>query len=163
MQSPLEKPRWTIKIKILVKLLLLKVEMLSLSTIAPPPQTLLGTAVSSTNKHKCHNITEILLKVALTTITLTLYSLQMIVMYMIFQMKNLSSPQKAELMKLMNEAVQLLRPMSSEDTDYPEMTSNVTNFRKILSQFKPEDKDAKNVSIQKWQTNGKVMCLYKVC
>jgi hypothetical protein len=53
--------------------------------------------------------------------------------------------------------------MSSEDTDYPEMTSNVTNFRKILSQFKPEDKDAKNVSIQKWQTNGKVMCLYKVC
>jgi hypothetical protein len=80
MQSPLEKPRWTIKIKILVKLLLLKVEMLSLSTIAPPPQTLLGTAVSSTNKHKCHNITEILLKVALSTITLTLYSLQMIVM-----------------------------------------------------------------------------------
>ena len=78
-------------------------------------------------------------------------------------MKNLSSPQKAELMKLMNEAVQLLRPMSSEDTDYPEMTSNVTNFRKILSQFKPEDKDAKNVSIQKWQTNDKVMCLYKVC
>ena len=82
---------------------------------------------------------------------------------MIFQMKNLSSPQKAELMKLMNEAVQLLRPMSSEDTDYPEMTSNVTNFRKILSQFKPGDKDAKNVSIQKWQTNGKVMLLYKVC
>ena len=72
MQIPLEKPRWTIKIKILVELLLLKVEMLSLSTIAPPPQTLLGTEVSSTNKTECHNITEILLTVALSTITLTL-------------------------------------------------------------------------------------------
>jgi len=72
MQTPLEKPRWTIKIKILVELLLLKVEMLSLSTIASPPQTLLGTAVSFTNKTECHNITEILLKVVLSTITLTL-------------------------------------------------------------------------------------------
>ena len=32
-----------------------------------------GTLVSSTNKTDCHNITEILLKVALNTITLTLY------------------------------------------------------------------------------------------
>jgi len=32
-----------------------------------------GTPVSSTNKTDCHNIAEILLKVALNTITLTLY------------------------------------------------------------------------------------------
>jgi hypothetical protein len=32
----------------------------------------LGTPVSSTNKTDCHNIAEILLKVALSTITLTL-------------------------------------------------------------------------------------------
>jgi len=31
----------------------------------------LGTSVSSTNKTECHDITEILLKVALNTITLT--------------------------------------------------------------------------------------------
>jgi hypothetical protein len=33
-----------------------------------------GTPVSSTNETDCHDITEILLKVALNTITLTLYS-----------------------------------------------------------------------------------------
>ena len=33
----------------------------------------LGNPVSSTNKTDCHDITEILLKVVLNTITLTLY------------------------------------------------------------------------------------------
>jgi hypothetical protein len=33
-----------------------------------------GTPVSSTNETDCHDITEILFKVALNTITLTLYS-----------------------------------------------------------------------------------------
>ena len=33
-----------------------------------------GTSVSSTNKNGCHNVTEILLKVALNTIALTLNS-----------------------------------------------------------------------------------------
>ncbi|XP_076088399.1 microtubule-actin cross-linking factor 1, isoforms 6/7-like isoform X5 [Mytilus galloprovincialis] len=76
-------------------------------------------------------------------------------------MKSLSAPQKAELMKLMNEAVQILRPVTHDDKNFQDLMSSVTNFRKILSQFKPGDKDARNISVQKWQTNGKVMLLYK--
>lgn len=39
-------------------------------------------------------------------------------------------------MRLMNEAVQLLRPLSVEDPDFKIMMANVTNFRKIISQVK---------------------------
>ena len=39
-------------------------------------------------------------------------------------------------MRLMNEAVQLLRPLSVEDPDFKTMMANVTNFRKIISQVK---------------------------
>lgn len=53
-----------------------------------------------------------------------------------FQLSRISSGQKAELMRLMNEAVQLLRPLSVEDPDFKIMMANVTNFRKIISQVK---------------------------
>lgn len=51
-------------------------------------------------------------------------------------MGNISTSQKADLMKLMNEAVQLLRPLTTDDTDFRDMMANVTNFRKVLSQVK---------------------------
>ena len=46
-----------------------------------------GTMVSSTNKTDCHNITEILLKVALNTITLTLLLYEKYSSTVIFQLR----------------------------------------------------------------------------
>jgi hypothetical protein len=48
-----------------------------------------GTPVSSTNKTDCHNIAEILLKVALSTITLT-QALPVVIWYIKFRKISLS-------------------------------------------------------------------------
>ncbi|XP_033728126.1 plectin-like [Pecten maximus] len=77
------------------------------------------------------------------------------------EMGNISTSQKADLMKLMNEAVQLLRPLTADDPDFRDMMANVTNFRKVLSQVKPGDNDSMNGSAQRWRCNGKVLTHYK--
>ncbi|XP_021351800.1 dystonin-like isoform X3 [Mizuhopecten yessoensis] len=77
------------------------------------------------------------------------------------EMGNISTSQKADLMKLMNEAVQLLRPLTADDPDFRDMMSNVTKFRKVLSQVKPGDNDTSSGSAQRWRCNGKVLTHYK--
>ena len=65
-------------------------------------------------------------------------------------------------MKLMNEAVQVLRPASAEDDDFKDLVSQATSFRKILSQVKPSPKDARNGTTLTWQANAKALTIYKV-
>jgi len=66
-------------------------------------------------------------------------------------------------MRLMNEAVQVLRPGPSEDdVDYRDLVSQATSFRKILSQVKPRDADTQNGTTLTWQANGKTLVVYKV-
>ena len=65
-------------------------------------------------------------------------------------------------MKLMNEAVQVLRPGTGEDEDFKELVSQATSFRKILSQVKPSPKDAQNGTTLNWQANAKALTVYKV-
>lgn len=80
-----------------------------------------------------------------------------------FQLYTISSNQKADLMRLMNEAVQVLRPGSDQDdVDYRDLVSQATSFRKILSQVKPASKDAQNGTTLTWQANGKALVTYKV-
>ena len=67
-------------------------------------------------------------------------------------------------MKLMNEAVQVLRPgPGQDDTDYRDLVTQATSFRKILSQVKPSPKDAQNGTTLTWQANAKSLTTYKVC
>ena len=77
-------------------------------------------------------------------------------------MYTISANQKADLMKLMNEAVQVLRPGAVEDDDFKELVSQATSFRKILSQVKPSPKDAENGTTLTWQANAKALVTYKV-
>ncbi|KAK3083433.1 hypothetical protein FSP39_022457, partial [Pinctada imbricata] len=77
------------------------------------------------------------------------------------ELSRISSAQKADLMKLLNEAVQLLRPISAEDPEFKVMMLQVTNFRKVLSQIKTGDKNYTNGTTQVWQANGKVLTTYK--
>lgn len=66
-------------------------------------------------------------------------------------------------MRLMNEAVQILRPGSDQDdVDYRDLVAQATSFRKILSQVKPSAKDAKNGTTLTWQANSKTLVIYKV-
>ena len=65
-------------------------------------------------------------------------------------------------MKLMNEAVQVLRPGTGEDEDFKELVSQATSFRKILSQVKPSPKNAQNGTTLNWQANAKALTVYKV-
>ena len=65
-------------------------------------------------------------------------------------------------MKLMNKAVQVLRPGAVEDDDFKELVSQATSFRKILSQVKPSPKDAENGTTLTWQANAKALVTYKV-
>ena len=66
-------------------------------------------------------------------------------------------------MKLMNEAVQVLRPgLGQDDVDYRDLVSQATSFRKILSQVKPSPKDAQNGTTLTWQANAKVLVIFKV-
>ena len=66
-------------------------------------------------------------------------------------------------MKLLNEAVQVLRPNSDQDnTDYRDLVSQATSFRKILTQVKPSSKDVQNGTTLTWQANAKSLAIYKV-
>ncbi|XP_052234757.1 dystonin-like isoform X4 [Dreissena polymorpha] len=75
---------------------------------------------------------------------------------------SISSNQKADLMKLMNEAVQVLRPPpDQDDLDYRDLVSQATSFRKILSQVKPSAKETQNGTTLTWQANSKTLMVYK--
>ncbi|XP_053386476.1 dystonin-like isoform X4 [Mercenaria mercenaria] len=75
---------------------------------------------------------------------------------------SISANQKADLMRLMNEAVQVLRPDQTEDdVDYRDLVSQATSFRKILSQVKPSSKDTQNGTTLTWQANAKTLTIYK--
>jgi len=66
-------------------------------------------------------------------------------------------------MRLMNEAVQVLRPgADQDDVDYRDLVSQATSFRKILSQVKPSAKDVQNGTTLTWQANSKCLVVYKV-
>lgn len=66
-------------------------------------------------------------------------------------------------MRLMNEAVQVLRPDPSQDeVDYRDLVSQATSFRKILSQVKPSSKNTQNGTTLTWQANAKALNTFKV-
>ncbi|KAL4217405.1 hypothetical protein ACF0H5_023855 [Mactra antiquata] len=78
------------------------------------------------------------------------------------ELYSISANQKADLMRLMNEAVQVLQPdPSQDDVDYRELVSQATSFRKILSQVKPSSKDTQNGTTLTWQANAKTLVIYK--
>jgi hypothetical protein len=54
----------------------------------------LGDPVSTTNKIDCHNITEILLKVVLNTITPITYLIQVLEVYTLRMLANTPNPQE---------------------------------------------------------------------
>ncbi|XP_052813001.1 microtubule-actin cross-linking factor 1, isoforms 1/2/3/4/5-like isoform X2 [Mya arenaria] len=78
------------------------------------------------------------------------------------ELYSVSTNQKAELMRLMNEAVQVLRPSpNQDDVDYRDLVAQATSFRKILSQVKPSSRDNQNGTTLTWQANGKALVIYK--
>ncbi|KAL5005910.1 hypothetical protein ScPMuIL_017068 [Solemya velum] len=77
------------------------------------------------------------------------------------ELADISAKQKAELMKLVNEAVHILRPQNSDDPDFSDFVSQISDFRKTLAHVKPGDADVHAPAIQQWHENGRVMALYK--
>lgn len=53
------------------------------------------------------------------------------------QLADISANQKAELMKLVNEAVHMLRPQATDDPDFCDFVTQVSDFRKTLAHVKP--------------------------
>lgn len=62
-------------------------------------------------------------------------------MIFFLQLQSFSASEKTETMKLLNEAVQLFRGSSSDQT-YKQFQHQITGIRKILSQVRPA-KDGK--------------------
>ncbi|CAL1534640.1 unnamed protein product [Lymnaea stagnalis] len=75
-------------------------------------------------------------------------------------LQGLSSKQKSEYMKMMNDATDILPGPSLIDPEYDALKGHLIAFRKLVTQITPGQKDLNNIAVQKWNKTKTILRLY---